>query len=304
MCGPRREIDPSRPYNFLVEEEPNANGEIVSVATIFLTNRECPWKCVMCDLWENTTTETVPVGALPAQIDFALARLPPTRQIKLYNSGSFFDPGAVPVADHAAIVQRVEHYERVIVECHPKLVGPGCVNFARRLRGQLEIAMGLETVHPEVLPRLNKRMSLPQFREAAAFLAHERLALRAFILVQPPFMKPEEALPWARNSLDFAFTCNATVASLIPTRTSAGPLQTLTEAGDFTPPTLDTLEAAQEYGLALCRGRTLADLWDLEKFCRCPACFQGRRERMALMNLRQTVLPQITCGACGAGHRV
>src|SRR2546425_5830264 len=103
----RNPVDPQRPHAFLVEKERAESGEIVSVATIFLTNRECPWRCLMCDLWKNTLTETAPVGAIPKQIDYALAQLvaadvspervsgesshvltnAATRQIKLYNSG-------------------------------------------------------------------------------------------------------------------------------------------------------------------------------------------------------------------------
>src|SRR5438552_13571974 len=73
--SPRGLVDPQRPHGFLVEKEYAESGEIVSTATIFLTNRECPWRCVMCDLWKNTLTETVPVGAIPAQIDYALSEL-------------------------------------------------------------------------------------------------------------------------------------------------------------------------------------------------------------------------------------
>ena len=80
---------------------------MVDVATLFLTNRECPYRCLMCDLWKNTLTETVPIGAIPAQIDYALGQLPPARQIKLYNSGSFFDPHAIPPQDHPAIAAQV-----------------------------------------------------------------------------------------------------------------------------------------------------------------------------------------------------
>ena len=35
-------------------------------AVVFLTNRECPFRCVMCDLWMNTLDETVPRGAIAA----------------------------------------------------------------------------------------------------------------------------------------------------------------------------------------------------------------------------------------------
>jgi len=138
----RNFVDPLRPYAFLVENERAASGDIAPVATIFLTNRECPWRCLMCDLWRNTLTESVPVGAIPTQIDYALQRLGAARQIKLYNSGSFFDPKAIPVQDHAAIAERVLQFERVIVECHPALVGETCISFNDQIAGRLEVAMG------------------------------------------------------------------------------------------------------------------------------------------------------------------
>ena len=125
----RNALDPRRPYAFFVEEECSATREVVPVATVFLTNRECPWRCLMCDLWRNTLTEAVPEGAIPEQIDYALAQLAPARQIKLYNSGSFFDRRAIPAEDYPAIVDRVRSFERTIVESHPALIGEACLRF-------------------------------------------------------------------------------------------------------------------------------------------------------------------------------
>jgi uncharacterized Fe-S cluster-containing MiaB family protein len=68
----RNALHPWRPWAFFVEEERSASGEIVPVATVFLTNRECPWRCLMCDLWRNTLTDVTPARAIPAQIDYAL----------------------------------------------------------------------------------------------------------------------------------------------------------------------------------------------------------------------------------------
>src|SRR5580658_1368108 len=206
----RNDVDPFQPYAFLVEDERAASGEVVPVATVFLTNRECPWRCLMCDLWLNTLVESVPIGAIPTQIDYALHRLHSARQIKLYNSGSFFDPRAIPTHDHPAIATRVAAFERVIVECHPALVSDNCVEFKNRVSGKLEVAMGLETAHPEILKQLNKRMTIEQFKAAAQFLRQNDIDLRVFILVKPPFMREDEALEWAVRSLEFAFECGAT----------------------------------------------------------------------------------------------
>src|SRR5271168_265470 len=137
------DLDPMRPWQFFAEEERSSEGEIVPVNTLFLTNRECPWRCVMCDLWKNTLTDTVPLGAIPEQIEFALLQLPPARHIKLYNSGSFFDVQAVPPEDYSVIAAQMKPYERVIVESHPALIGDRCVDFRDLLSAQLEVAMGL-----------------------------------------------------------------------------------------------------------------------------------------------------------------
>ena len=295
----RNDLDLFQPYAFLVEDERAASGEIVQVATVFLTNRECPWRCLMCDLWRNTLAASVPVGAIPAQIDYALQRLAPARQIKLYNSGSFFDPKAIPLQDHPAIASRVAAFQRVIVECHPALVGNACIQFRDLLAGKLEVAMGLETVHPDLLDRLNKRMTIREFEVAAHLLRKNDIDLRVFILVKPPFMREEEALQWAARSLEFAFKCGATAATLIPTRGGNGAMEALAASGQFSPPKLATLEAVTEQGIAMKKGRVFADLWDVRAISRCAGCDNPRIARLQAMNLQQSILPFIVCERCG-----
>jgi len=294
----REKLDPWIPYAFFVEEECSKDGVVLPVATIFLTNRECPWRCLMCDLWRNTLAEAVPIGAIPAQIDFALTRLPNARQIKLYNSGSFFDPRAIPTEDFPAIAGRVKSFERVIVESHPALIGESSLRFRDLLQAPLEVAMGLETVHPEILARLNKRMSLRQFADAADFLRNHATDLRVFILVKPPFMPAGEACDWAARSVDFAFDCGATVVTLIPTRGGNGAMEDLAGNGEFSPPRLATLESALAYGLALRRGRVFVDLWDLRPDDSCTFCYKKRVGRLQAMNLRQMILPAVPCSTC------
>ncbi len=293
----RTQLSPYLPYAYFVEDECAAGGAVEPVATVFLTNRECPFRCVMCDLWRNTVLETVPVGAIPAQIDHALASLAPARQLKLYNSGSFFDRQAIPVEDHGAIALRANVFERLIVENHPSLTNDDCLRFRDLLRGQLEIALGLETAHPAVLAKLNKRMTLEQFSRAAGFLRRNQVDVRVFILVQPPFLPAADALHWAERSIDFAMEQGATAVTLIPTRAGNGAMETLANDGEFRAPSLHTLEAAMEYGLRLRAGRVFVDLWDLPAAC--PECHAERVARLRQMNLQQVVLDRIVCAGCG-----
>ena len=300
--GPRNAVDASRAVAAFVEKERTERGDLVAVATILLTNRECPWRCLMCDLWKNTTETSVARGAIPAQIRGALAELPPADRIKLYNSGSFFDPRAIPPADYGEIASLLGGFDRVIVESHPALIGEACARFWNLLSGDLEIAMGLETVHPEALAKLNKRMTMDDFRRAAERLDSMGIALRVFVLLGLPFLSREESLEWACRSIAAAFDFGAVVVSVVPTRAGNGALDVLQHAGDFTSPMLDGLEAALAYGIALGRGRVFADLWDVERLRVCGACFSRRVDRLREMNQSQTLLAPVPCDVCETGQ--
>ena len=295
--GPKNRLDPYRPYAFIWEEEFGPGGELISTATIFLTNSECPYRCLMCDLWKNTLDEPTPVGAIPAQIKYALAQLPSVSQIKLYNSGNFFDPRAIPEGDYPSIADLLTGFDRVIVECHPALLGSRCLLLRDLLSSRLEVAVGLETANPEVLELLNKRLDLAGFIMGAQFLAENDIDLRVFILLKPPFMDEKEGLHWARRSLEVAFENAASVCSIIPTRGENGAMENLRATGAFSPPSLESLEAAQEYGIRLGKGRVFADVWDVEKFYSC-ACSPSRAARLEAMNRTQKIPVPIACPKC------
>jgi radical SAM enzyme (TIGR01210 family) len=297
---PRAALDPFKPHAFFLEEERAAAGHLAQSAVILLTNKECPWRCLMCDLWKHALPESVPAGSIPRQIEYALEGLGcRPEQLKLYNSGSFFDHAAIPPADYAAIARSVSFARHVVVESHPRLVAPRVLGVRDLLSGSLEVAMGLETVHPRVFPRLNKRFDLADFARAAGFLRGHGIAVRAFILVKPPFVaEEEEAVEWAVKSAEFAFQCGAEVVSCIPTRLGNGALERLREAGEFSPPRLSTLERTQMLALGLRQGRVFADTWDLAQFSSCPDCLEARRRRLDAANRSQEVQPLFRCAVC------
>jgi radical SAM enzyme (TIGR01210 family) len=296
---PKNAIDPARPYAFVVEPERTREGTVEDTAVIFLTNRECPFQCLMCDLWKNTTDERVPDGAIAAQIEYALARLPPARHIKLYNAGNFFDAQSIPVADWSRIATLVNSFRTVIIENHPRLVGPRCLSFRDLLTPALHIAMGLETVHAETLRRLNKGMTVADFEKAVRFLTRNDIVVRAFILLRPPFLTEDEGIYWAQKSIRFAFDVGVECCVVIPTRAGNGAMEEMQRQGEFTQPRLESLEDVLHYGIGLRRGRIFADTWDLERFFSCPHCGPKRVERLQTINLTQQTLPAIGCSCRG-----
>lgn len=298
---PKPAVDVWRAHGVFVEQEMQADGIVREVATVLLANKECPFRCLMCDLWKYTTDERTPLGAIPAQLKMALKQLPVTHAIKLYNAGNFFDSQAIPPDDWHAIAALLKPFERVIVECHPRLVGPRCLRFRDLFRGRLEIAMGLETVHPDVLPRLNKRMTLADFDRAVEFLRKHGMDVRAFILLRPPWLSEEEGMEWAKRSLVHAFDVGVPCCSVIPTRAGNGIMDRLQAASEFSPPTLRSLEEVVAYGMGLRKGRVFADLWDIQSTGSCPQCGPQRINRLHAMNLSQSVLAPIRCH-CEAAH--
>jgi hypothetical protein len=311
---PRQVPDPGKYVAVVVEDELGDDGRIAPAATVFLIGRECPWRCVMCDLWQQTTTEDTASGAIPRQIATARqtlrARTPPIRVIKLYNAGSFFDPRAVPEADYDAVAGELAGVSRVIVESHPALVGPRTARLIDALERhtapdatppQLEVAMGLETVHPEALDRLNKRMTVDDFARAAERLRALGAAIRVFLLISPPFVPAADQDGWLLRSVDLAFAHGASAVSLIPVRSGNGAVEALTESGDFQPPTLADIERSARLARARGRvsGRLFVDLWDLARFADCPHCLEARRARLHNINLRQRNEPPVGCAHCG-----
>jgi archaeosine synthase beta-subunit len=301
--GPKAALDPARAHAAVWEEERDAAGRLASTAVVFLTNRECPFRCTMCDLWVHTLDVPVARGGIAGQIRLACAGLPAARHIKLYNAGSFFDPQAIPVDDFAEIAEAVAGFDRVIVEAHPAFLegrhGEACLRFRDLVGGRLEVAVGLETAHPTALAAINKRMTLESFGRAAAFLGRHQIALRVFVLLDPPFVPQAEAAEWALTSVRTAAAHGATVCAVIPTRGGNGALEALPyEARPRLG--LRDLEQVIERSLADGRGRSpmrvFADLWDLERLFDC-SCSPARAARLAVMN-REQRLPEAVMCAC------
>lgn len=293
--GDKNYVDPGKPYAWLVEKECTAARKIEDTAIIFLTNRECSYHCLMCDLWKNTTDVTVPVGAIPDQIEWALERIQNVKHLKLYNSGSFFDGRAIPEEDYPRIASLLSHFETVIVESHPKLIGERCLRFRDMLKPELHVAIGLETVNPDLLLRLNKKMTLQDFTRSVSFLSTNGILARAFVLLRPPFLTEEEGIYWAERSLDFSFRVGVECCTVIPVRGGNGAMDYLQEKGNFSRPDIRSLESVLEYGILLNSGRVFADLWDLNLFSTCSKCFDRRTARLNEMNLNQMLPPQVEC---------
>ncbi|HTK49053.1 MAG TPA: hypothetical protein VL328_13850 [Gemmatimonadaceae bacterium] len=296
-------VDPYRAHGTLLEEERRPGGRIERALTVFLAGAECPFTCSFCDLWRYTIEGPTPAGALTRQLERALASIegPAPDRLKLYTASNFFDRRAVPPEDLDDLARLSAPFAGVTVESHARTIGDGAHAFARRLDGRLEVAMGLETVHPVASARINKRLDSAQFDRAAQRLHDDDIDLRVFVLLGAPHVPAAESVTWTSRTVAHAVDRGAKTVSIIPVRGGNGELERLQALGEFAPPTLAELEDALDAGLGFARDAVVtADLWDAERLPGCTRCRAARIARLARVNVTGRAEPRVVCAECAA----
>jgi archaeosine synthase beta-subunit len=272
---PKPALDPFAEPGWLLDEERQPSGEKATSLTVFLLGRECPFTCVFCDLWQHTLDYDTPPGALPRQLELALAAarleagaLPgaaPARLLKLYNASNFFEARAVPPVDDPALLGLARGFGKLVVESHAKLLGTRCLAWAEKLEGRLQVAIGFESAHPGVLEKIGKGIVARDLRRAAGFLAAAGIGLRAFVLIGAPFLGRAERPEWTRRTCELALELGAEQVVLIPLRPSPGKLEQLVASGEVALPDLEEVAETVDLCAPLAPARILLDGWDLAR---------------------------------------
>src|SRR5206468_1087187 len=102
---------------------------------------------------------------------------------------------------------------------------------------------------PVALPKLNKRLDLRTFDDAARFVEDHGMDLRVFALLGAPHVPAADSVEWTRRTVLFAAERGAARVSIVPVRGGNGELEELQSLGHFTPPTLTQLESALELAI-------------------------------------------------------
>lgn len=299
---PKPRVDPWSAHGHLVERERRPGGTVERALTVFLSGAECPFTCAFCDLWRYTTDGPTLPGAIPRQVEQVLGTLerPLPDRIKLYNASNFFDRRAVPPDDVPAIAELCAPFSGVTVESHVNTIGPAMFDFAEKLPGRLEVAVGLETIHPDGSAHLNKRLDLARFDSAARLLADNGIDLRVFVLLGAPYVPAASSVEWTVRTTRYAVERGAAVVSIIPVRSGNGEVDRLQSLGHFTPPTLRQLEQALDSLADEPHCVVTADLWDADRLPGCAHCHGARVERLAHFNVTGIASAPVRCPACGA----
>ena len=200
------------------------NPRLTKSLTILMRSQTCRLACKMCDLASTTHREPTALGALPHQIRLAMGqhmtgpgRLPAT--LKLYNAGNFFDPTATPPGDEQAIITLCEPFDRIVVENHPRIGVRRMMRFAEKLGPErLEVAVGVESLAPGILKRLDKQFTRDQVDAFAERLSQRGVRWRVFLIHGLPGQSIAERAAWTHHSVRHVARWGAKHVSIIPLR--------------------------------------------------------------------------------------
>ncbi len=184
--------------------EERYEGEVLPSLTIILKTGGCRHnRCRMCSYRHERYSSGVALEKLLlSQLEWVVHHHPLSEVaiVKLYTSGSFFDPDEVP----AAVVEeaaRLFSGKLVIAETRPEFVDPARIEafIAEIDSGEyptpLYVAIGLETSNDRIREKsIDKGFSWLDFRHAVECARKGGAGVKAYLLHKPPFLTEKEAL--------------------------------------------------------------------------------------------------------------
>lgn len=180
------------------------NGKTTLERVLILRTRGCSWSyhsgCSMCGYWDDTNPE-IGKAELENQVSAFLKEFPRGEVLKIFTSGSFFDPIEIDSGLQLEIIERVlEGYGHLIVESRPEYIYK-VVGDLKKYGSMVQVAIGLESTDPDILKNsVNKNYDFDDFKKAATLLRGNGISVRAYLLLKPPFVTESEAVKDAIKS--------------------------------------------------------------------------------------------------------
>ncbi len=180
------------------------NGKTTLERVLILRTRGCSWSyhsgCSMCGYWDDTNPE-IGKAELENQVSAFLKEFPRGEVLKIFTSGSFFDPIEIDSGSQHEIIERVlEGYGHLIVESRPEYIHK-VVGDLKRYGNRVQVAIGLESTDPDILKNsVNKNYDFDDFKKAATLLRENGVSVRTYLLLKPPFVTESEAVKDAIKS--------------------------------------------------------------------------------------------------------
>jgi radical SAM enzyme (TIGR01210 family) len=201
--------------------------QVLDSVTIILKTGGCAWsRCRMCSYRherygglskpELTARMMQQLGWVRDNVDLSGKQL-----VKLYTSGSFFDPVEVPIEVRAAAGDLFRG-KLVIVETRPEYVQKdGLEEFISRIddgtwKTPIYVAIGIETASDQIREKsICKGFSYEQYECAAREAVRAGAGVKGYLLMKPLFLSEREAVDDMHRSIG-ALASSAELISMNP----------------------------------------------------------------------------------------
>ncbi|HSA38898.1 MAG TPA: archaeosine biosynthesis radical SAM protein RaSEA [Methanoregula sp.] len=194
-------------------------NELLECLTLILKSGGCRWSaCRMCsyrhERYQDESCEAL-LSHLRGQLAWVMREYDPAEytMVKIFTSGSFFDPREVP-PEFLADIARAFRGKLVIAETRPEFVRQEVLNpFIETLddgswKKPLYCAIGLETSNDTIREKsINKGFTFQDFRKAALCAHAAGAGVKAYLLFKPLFLTEQEAVEDMKTSFAETVPC-------------------------------------------------------------------------------------------------
>ena len=189
-------------------------NELLDCLTIIFKSGGCSWsKCRMCSYRHERYSGSQSPGTILEHLRAQLSwvshqyKTEEYRMVKIFTSGSFFDPVEVP-PEFLPEVATAFRGKLVIAETRPEFVNPDLLmSFLELLddgshEKPLYCAIGLETSSDTIREKsINKGFSFQDFKNASAAAYRAGAGVKAYLLLKPLFLTESEAVSDMKKSI-------------------------------------------------------------------------------------------------------
>jgi len=237
-------------------------GEQISCLTVIFRSGGCSWnQCLMCGYrFERTRTQHPDelLAELRGQLRWVSENHPSETygMVKIFTSGSFFDPREVPPAfrdDVAALFAG----KVVIAETRTEYVAEEpLIAFREGLEAggesALYVAMGLETTNDYIREKcIHKGLTYDDFKDAVETARRAGAGIKTYLMMKPPYLTEREALEDMKTSIRDVIPYSDIISMNLCTIQSKTEVEQYWRQGSYRPPylwsALDALLSTDAY---------------------------------------------------------
>lgn len=177
-------------------EEEYWKGETKEVFSVIFRTRGCSWThtsgCSMCGYYTDTNPD-IDLEDIEEQLDEASDQYKDEEIVKIYTSGSFFDPKEIP-KDLALNILKSFDASKLVIESRPEFIDKDRIKRYAQGLTELEVAIGLESANDFILDKcINKGFKYEDYRKSVTEISNH-VSIRTYLLLKPPFLHEKEAI--------------------------------------------------------------------------------------------------------------